>query len=110
MKKRSEFGLGSAFFGISDPGLVKKTFFKVFFHKKLTGASGDENLDIFVSRTFLWANPNSGKKEYLKKSEFDLGRAFFGICDPGLVKRSFFETFLSQKIDGSFWGGDLDKT
>ena len=30
------------FFGISDPGLVKKAFFKVFFHKKLKRASGDE--------------------------------------------------------------------
>ena len=47
MKKRSEFGLGSAFFGISDPGLVKKTFFKVFFHKKLTGGPGDEISEIF---------------------------------------------------------------
>ena len=51
MKKRSEFGLGSAFFGISDPGLVKKTFFKVFFHKKLTRASGDEILEIFPNPT-----------------------------------------------------------
>ena len=47
-EKRSEFGLGSAFFGISDPGLVKKTFFKVFFHKKLTGGPGDEIFEIFV--------------------------------------------------------------
>ena len=47
MKKRSEFGLGSAFFGISDPGLVKKTFFKVFFHKKLTGGRGDEISMVF---------------------------------------------------------------
>ena len=39
MKKKSELGLGSAFFGISDPGLVKKTFFKVFFHKKIDGRS-----------------------------------------------------------------------
>ena len=49
MKKRSEFGLGSAFFGISDPGLVKKTFFKVFFPKKLTRGSGDEILEIFLA-------------------------------------------------------------
>ena len=46
-EKRSEFGLGSAFFGISDPGLVKKTFFKVFFHKKLTRGPWDENLEVF---------------------------------------------------------------
>ena len=45
-EKRLEFRLGSAFFGISDPGLVKKTFFKVFFHKKLTGGPGDEILEI----------------------------------------------------------------
>ena len=47
MKERSELRLGSAFFGISDPGLVKKTFFKVFFPKKLTRASEDEILMIF---------------------------------------------------------------
>ena len=35
-----------------------------------------------------------------KRSEFGLGSAFFGNSDPGLVKKSFFETFLSQKIDG----------
>ena len=52
-KKRSGFGLGSAFFGISDPGLVKKAFFKVFFHKKLTGGPGDEVLKICVLCTFL---------------------------------------------------------
>ena len=46
-EKKSEFGLGSAFFGISDPGLVKKTFFKVFFPKKLTRASEDEISEIF---------------------------------------------------------------
>ena len=39
-----------------------------------------------------------------KRSEFDLGSAFFGISDPGLVKKSFFETFLSQKIDGRSMG------
>ena len=54
MKKRSELGLGSAFFGISDPGLVKKTFFKVFFDKKLTGGPGDEMLEISVLRGFSW--------------------------------------------------------
>ena len=48
MKKRSEFGLGSAFFDDSDPGLVKKTFFKVFFPKKSTRGPGDEILEIFV--------------------------------------------------------------
>ena len=41
MKKRSDLGLGSALFGISDPGLVKKGFFKHFFQNKLTRASGD---------------------------------------------------------------------
>ena len=35
-----------------------------------------------------------------KRSDFGLGSAFFGISDPGLVKKGFFETFLSQKIDG----------
>ena len=47
MKKRSDLGPASAFLGISDPGLVKKTFFKVFFHKKLTGGPGDEISEIF---------------------------------------------------------------
>ena len=47
-EKRSEFGLGSAFFGISDPGLVKNTFFKVFFHKKFTRGPGDEILSFFA--------------------------------------------------------------
>ena len=53
-EKRSGFGLGSAFFGISDPGLVKKTFFKVSFHEKLTGGPGDEILKMFVLCAFLW--------------------------------------------------------
>ena len=39
-----------------------------------------------------------------KRSEFDLRSAFFGISDPGLVKKSFFETFLLQKIDGKSRG------
>ena len=52
--KKSELGLGSAFFGISDPGLVKKSFFKLFFHKKLTGGPGDEIWEIFVLAAFLW--------------------------------------------------------
>ena len=34
-------------FGISDPGLVKKAFFKVPFHKKMTGGPGDDFLEIF---------------------------------------------------------------
>ena len=58
-EKRPGFGLGSAFFGISDPGLVKKTFFKVFFHKKLTGGPGDEILEIFVLAAFLWWVPKN---------------------------------------------------
>ena len=41
-KKRSDLGLGSALFGISDAGLVKKCSLKLFFHKKLTGGPGDE--------------------------------------------------------------------
>ena len=36
-ERRSEFGLGSAFFGIGDPGLVKKAFFESFLSEKLTG-------------------------------------------------------------------------
>ena len=44
----------------------------------------------------------NGFKNDEKRSEFGLGSAFFGISDPGLVKKSFFETFLSQ--DESFWG------
>ena len=52
MKKRSELGLGSALFGISDPGLVKKTFFKAFFHRKLTRGPGDEISEDFCD---TWA-------------------------------------------------------
>ena len=54
--KRSDFDLGSAFFVISDPGLVKKTFFKVFFPKKLTRASEDEILMIFCTKSLLRLN------------------------------------------------------
>ena len=37
-------------------------------------------------------------KNHEKKSEFRLGSAFFGISDPGLVKKTFFESFLSEKL------------
>ena len=46
-EKRSEFRLGSAFFGISDPGLVKKGFFETFLSKKMTGGGGNEISEIF---------------------------------------------------------------
>ena len=46
LRKGSEFRLGSAFFGISDPGLVKKSFFETFLSKKLAGGPGDENSEM----------------------------------------------------------------
>ena len=49
MKKRSELGLGSAFFGISDPCLVKKSFFETFLSQKLTAGPGEEILKIFFA-------------------------------------------------------------
>ena len=54
MKKRSDVRLGGAFFGISDPGLIKKSFFEILLSKKLTGGPGDEILEIVVLWTFLW--------------------------------------------------------
>ena len=45
-KQRSEFRLGSALFGISDPDLVKKSFFETFLSKKLTGGGEDEISEI----------------------------------------------------------------
>ena len=44
-----------------------------------------------------------------KRSEFGLGSAFFGISDPGLVKKSFLDTFVSQKLTRASWGRYLDK-
>ena len=38
------------------------------------------------------------------KPDVCLGRAFFGISGPGLVKKDFFETFRSTKIDGRWRG------
>ena len=49
-EERKEFRLGSAFFGISDPDLVKKSFFETFLSKEfkeLTGGGGDEISEIF---------------------------------------------------------------
>ena len=40
MKNRSELGLGSALFGISDPGLIKKGFFETLLSKNRTGSDG----------------------------------------------------------------------
>ena len=44
------------------PRFGKENFFKVFFHKKLTGGPYDEILKIFVLCDFLWGR-------YFKKSE-----------------------------------------
>ena len=57
-ENKSDFRLGSVFFGISDPGLVKKCFFDTFLSQKMTRAPGDE----------IWT-----------ESDFDRGNFIFDI-------------------------------